>query len=627
MFDIKILEKICYTEDSVTLHNMKFYFLFLLLIAFFASPTIAHAKDPKPTIRDATSYSAAYVSQSIADPIVIPAGSTKDVRVTFRNTGTATWSDTANRFVSAYTVEERYRASVFANSNWIGKEQPAKVAGTVAPGSTGVMTISLTAPTTSGTYREEFYLAAENYSWVSGGYFYLDIVVTAAEEDVSTSTPVDPPVTDTSKATHSGSVFFKNIKTVSEPGGTLITMKFAVRNTSDRAWSGLRLVNLGVPSVADGMWISSSHIANAHTTVDPGALYRGEVSFRTPPNMGEYQFILGFEADTQPIVGATITVPITVTRNAPSSYRTPTFHGNTASYRFPEETVIRVGIKKIEDEAYTTFTPIDDDYIVFAGGEEKGVLPKGVSARLRSDGAFYYYETPTLNFHGVSYIRLVPATSMRSIYQLGNFDRAVSWKGPRNFDTYRGAFEYRHADDNARTLYVIGEMGMEDYTAGIAEVSNGAPFEMQKAQAIVSRTYAEYIKDTTKHTIRHFDVVAHTGDQLFLGYESERITPQYVAAVQATRGLMVTHNDEIVITPYFGNSDGMTRSFNQVWGGTPKPWLVPVTAEYDSGKSLYGHGVGMSQRDAALRADAIGATYEDLIYHYYTGVSIERVYE
>jgi peptidoglycan hydrolase-like amidase len=123
--------------------------------------------------------------------------------------------------------------------------------------------------------------------------------------------------------------------------------------------------------------------------------------------------------------------------------------------------------------------------------------------------------------------------------------------------------------------------------------------------------------------------VAHTGDQLYLGVVSEAMMPRFVEAARATRGEMVTYENEIVITPYFGNSNGRTKSWTQVWGGQPKPWLVSVEAEYDRarGRRQLGHGVGMSQRDASIRAEKEGIDYRAILTHYYTGVEIERVYE
>jgi peptidoglycan hydrolase-like amidase len=204
--------------------------------------------------------------------------------------------------------------------------------------------------------------------------------------------------------------------------------------------------------------------------------------------------------------------------------------------------------------------------------------------------------------------------------------RVIKWKGgSRNFNQYRGGMEYHLTD--AGTMYVINDLLLEDYAAGIGETSNLAPMEMQKAQAVAARTYAYFVANSTdKHDSRNFDVVATTGDQLYLGYVGETITPNFVAAVAATRGLMVTYDHNIVITPYFGHSNGKTRSWTQVWGGTPKPWLVSVKANYDKGLARYGHGVGMSQRDAALRAQKDGWDWEKLVKHYYTGVEVERMY-
>ena len=124
-----------------------------------------------------------------------------------------------------------------------------------------------------------------------------------------------------------------------------------------------------------------------------------------------------------------------------------------------------------------------------------------------------------------------------------------------------------------------------------------------------------------------FDVVGNTYDQLYLGYVSEIKMTKVAQAARDTRGVMITYNNEIITTPYFGNSNGWTKSWKSVWGGTDKSWLKPVKAGYDSGRRQFGHGVGMSQRDAAIRADKEGLNFEELLKHYYTGVEVERVYD
>ena len=100
-------------------------------------------------------------------------------------------------------------------------------------------------------------------------------------------------------------------------------------------------------------------------------------------------------------------------------------------------------------------------------------------------------------------------------------------------------------------------------------------------------------------------------------------------AAESTRGNVVTYNDEIVITPYFAHTGGITNAWHEVWGGAVKPWLVSVRTEYDARKysSDFGHGVGMSQVDAAMRADEEGLTFDALLKYYYTGTKVEKIYQ
>ena len=171
--------------------------------------------------------------------------------------------------------------------------------------------------------------------------------------------------------------------------------------------------------------------------------------------------------------------------------------------------------------------------------------------------------------------------------------------------------------------------------AGIAETGNTTHPEYQKALLTAARTYAYYlIQCACKYG--SFDVVPSTADQLFLGYVSELELPNIRQAANDTRGMMVTYDidsnpatqSDIVITPYFSNTDGRTRSWTEVWGGKAKPWLVSVEATYDKrdGKKMWGHGVGMSNRDAIIRAVEGKATWSEILQYYYTGVSVERIY-
>ncbi|MCR4256179.1 MAG: hypothetical protein NUW08_00555, partial [Candidatus Uhrbacteria bacterium] len=124
----------------------------------------------------------------------------------------------------------------------------------------------------------------------------------------------------------------------------------------------------------------------------------------------------------------------------------------------------------------------------------------------------------------------------------------------------------------------------------------------------------------------HFTIDA-TYDQVYRGYGAEARSPNIVAAVEATRGQIVTYDGKLAITPYFSRSDGRTRDWTEVWGGGPYPWLVSVPVPHDVGKTLWGHGVGLSAT-GALQMDAKdGASYQQILSHFYRGTELRRVYK
>ncbi len=75
--------------------------LVLSLVSAVFLPAVTQAASPQVIIKD-SAYSATLVNQSVPDPITIPAGSSKTVVFTFKNTGTATWAS-SGKFISAYS--------------------------------------------------------------------------------------------------------------------------------------------------------------------------------------------------------------------------------------------------------------------------------------------------------------------------------------------------------------------------------------------------------------------------------------------------------------------------------------------------------------------------------------------
>ena len=95
-------------------------------------------------------------------------GETKDIAIGLQNIGTAAWEVSGAKFVSLYTYEPKYRPSLFAHPSWISSSQPTRLSTRVPVGSNGFMRLTLRAPQQAGTYKETFYLAAEDTKPVLG---------------------------------------------------------------------------------------------------------------------------------------------------------------------------------------------------------------------------------------------------------------------------------------------------------------------------------------------------------------------------------------------------------------------------------------------------------------------------
>ncbi|MFH1286704.1 MAG: SpoIID/LytB domain-containing protein [Candidatus Magasanikbacteria bacterium] len=628
-------------SSIINFKRFSFVLFWLIAMFFFALPAEAA---PEVVIRD-NAYSARYVTQSIPDPIVLQQGETKVVDITFKNVGTATWQTPGNRHISAYSMEPRYRTSKFKASNWVSGGQTGSIKGIIAPGQTGILPLQLTANAESGEYIEKFYLAAENYSWIRGGYFYVKIRVVpkTGVNEQSTVSPEKEKVEEVVSArTYKGKKVGLSRSRVIATGGERIKIVLIYQNTGDAVWKKYALMS-GIGSLAAGesvsfadeAWENAVVVAEKSNEVVPSKSFRETFYIRAPEKKGKYLASFAVKADDT-VLDEVVTININVTENAPVGYQAPTFSGSApeapdtsggiitpGTPRMAEEPRIRVGLQSSDDiqERALQFVSYEDEYRVFNGEKEVGILGKTKIGLMQYASGVYSFKGEGVSFRTNNFIRLEPVSNSRAVFTLMNVTRPMAWAGSGKFNTYRGAVEYRKGQSDGE-MYIVNDLLFEDYVRGIRETGTGAPIEMVKANITAARTYA--YRSLGKYPF--FDVLANTYDQLYLGHGSEGIG-NVGAAVDATRGVMVTYDNEIVTTPYFGNSNGYTKSWKTAWGGTDKPWLQPVKCEYDlrDGKSQYGHGVGMSQRDAAYRAED-GASWVEILKHYYTGVNLEKMY-
>ncbi|HYA87423.1 MAG TPA: SpoIID/LytB domain-containing protein [Nitrospirota bacterium] len=139
---------------------------------------------------------------------------------------------------------------------------------------------------------------------------------------------------------------------------------------------------------------------------------------------------------------------------------------------------------------------------------------------------------------------------------------------------YRGWVEIRKKKNGL--LLVINELDIEAYLKGVvaAEVPPDWEFEALKAQAVASRTYALYQKQSAGNKPYH--VLATEDSQVYSGNRGEH--PQTVRAVRETRGIVITYHGEVIPAFYHSSCGGHTENAAELWG-IDEPYLKGVDCE------------------------------------------------
>ncbi len=135
---------------------------------------------------------------------------------------------------------------------------------------------------------------------------------------------------------------------------------------------------------------------------------------------------------------------------------------------------------------------------------------------------------------------------------------------------YRGTLELRRGESG---LTVINRVGLEQYLKGVvgAEMGRRAPGEEEalKAQAVVSRTYA--LRNQGRWQERGFDLMADVSAQAYAGVLNEN--PMATAAVDATRGEILTFNGAPIEAFYSSTCGGRTERGSAAFAGAERPYL------------------------------------------------------
>ncbi len=130
-------------------------------------------------------------------------------------------------------------------------------------------------------------------------------------------------------------------------------------------------------------------------------------------------------------------------------------------------------------------------------------------------------------------------------------------------------------------LMAVNHIGLDRYLYGVLprEISPRWPEQVMMAQAVAARTYALY--HMIKREADLYDVFSTTSSQVYGGRDAEH--PAARRTVDATRGMIMTHNSRIVLALYHANSGGRTERSEDVWG-SPLPYLQSVEDTFSRGK-------------------------------------------
>lgn len=178
----------------------------------------------------------------------------------------------------------------------------------------------------------------------------------------------------------------------------------------------------------------------------------------------------------------------------------------------------------------------------------------GIEVRKAADGSLFYKSKSNRPLV-LSYENPGATTALFNL----NFGEGYYWAG-REDRMYRGQMEFLPRPDG---LTIVNRLNIEEYLYSVvpAEMPCTWPPAALEAQAVAARTYT--ITNLGRYESRGFDLLSSVLSAYYPGIRSEDASTR--AAVDATRGLILTNNGRPVTAVYSANSAGFTESSREVW--------------------------------------------------------------
>ncbi|MBX3306325.1 MAG: SpoIID/LytB domain-containing protein [Nitrospira sp.] len=185
-----------------------------------------------------------------------------------------------------------------------------------------------------------------------------------------------------------------------------------------------------------------------------------------------------------------------------------------------------------------------------------------------------------------------PVVTDRLTLRAGNHDLTVWLNGPGNRPTAHTAEENGalHVGGvlqlvrKGKSRLLVNQVDLEEYVKGVVpqEVNSTWHPEMLKVQAVATRTYALY--QHMLNSTRAYDVVAGIQDQVYRGRQG--IDVRVIAAVESTRGLVVTYQGAPIYAAFSSTAAGVTEDAMTVWS-KDLPYLKGVECPFDIESPYY----------------------------------------
>lgn len=549
------------------------------------------------------------------------------VSQTFTNTGSKTWKATGNTLVALNAVTllrgvlDINRASKFRDPSWGTIVRPTKLTKDVKTGESVTLTFTILGPKTSGEYREKFALAVKGVDFIAGSTIELLV-------------RVGSPKT----ATYRTDTALTGAATYTVPAGKAKTFELTVTNTGTATWkrrgAGEVVLAVAEPSTRTSKfwhanWYGKYTLGRLTTSeVKPGKKGTFRFALQAPKEYGEYTekmhiVVPGLTRVVDGLLNLTVVVP----NPNPIVVSTESLG---------DEPTVRVGVVTTSD-GWIEFAGDKAVQVVDANGAKIAEAPAGNVIRLTYAKGLY-------SALAMGVTTTAPGPLRLSGKEAGTIITVTSWNS--QYNKFRGTIEFRYTPATAK-VWMINELPMEQYVSGLAETGNSGPTEFLRTMAVAARTYATFHNlRKTKHADEFYDINATT-DQLYKGYGYELKVPNLVAAVVATRGIVMTHPTPVtakntvgaIVAAYSSCTDGRTRSFSEVWGADQSyfPYLLTVpdaigtctTPPYPTSYLTGGSGnhmVGMSAFGALKYARDEAKTYDWILKNYYTGITLKQVY-